>query len=123
MSGTTFERFYPIGTPGQSWTSEDKIAWRDNQTEIKRSYAEEVLAKINEFKSNPEYEVSQYGALSYDVERYPLFCVKTTNWSSDKPTILVTGGVHGYESMSHKLSLSLSLLLSLSLCLCLSLYV
>lgn len=33
-----------------------------------------------------------------DPDRYPLFSVKTKNWDSDKPTVLVTGGVHGYET-------------------------
>ncbi len=44
------------------------------------------------------FNVEQYGALSYDSARYPLFCLKTRDWQDDKPTILITGGVHGYET-------------------------
>jgi len=42
--------------------------------------------------------VEQYGALSHDPQRYPLFAVKTRKWSADKPCVLITGGVHGYET-------------------------
>ena len=31
-------------------------------------------------------------------ERYPLYAVKTRSWDSGKPYVLVTGGVHGYET-------------------------
>jgi predicted deacylase len=42
--------------------------------------------------------VEQYGSLPHDPDRYPLFAVKTRDWQPDKPHILVTGGVHGYET-------------------------
>ena len=38
----------------------------------------------------------QYGALKYvDEERFPLFAVKSKHWDAAKPSVLVTGGVHG----------------------------
>ena len=41
----------------------------------------------------------QYGALSYDKERYPLLALKTHGFGkTGKPTVLITGGVHGYET-------------------------
>ncbi|HBF48197.1 MAG TPA: peptidase, partial [Shewanella frigidimarina] len=43
-------------------------------------------------------EQVQYGALSYDADKYPLFAFKSQQWDSNKKTILVTGGVHGYET-------------------------
>jgi hypothetical protein len=86
---------YAIGTQGQKWADAEKAQWLALQN-IKRSYADEVLAKINVLKSN--FIVEQYGALSINADRYPLFVVKSVNFSSDKPTILVTGGVHGYET-------------------------
>ena len=45
------------------------------------------------------FDVVQYGDLSYagGVE-HPLFAVKTRGWSAEKPSVLVTGGVHGYET-------------------------
>lgn len=44
------------------------------------------------------FDIEQYGELSLEKERYPLMSVKTRNWNSNKPNILVTGGVHGYET-------------------------
>ena len=86
---------YPIGTPGLKWGDEEKSAWLGAQT-IKRSYPEEVLAKITPLQEH--YDVDQYGELSYEQRSYPLFIVKTRPWDDSKATILVTGGVHGYET-------------------------
>ncbi len=86
---------YPIGTPGQKWTEENVIQWRESTT-VKRLYSEDVLPKIAALKDT--FNIEQYGALSYDVDRFPLFVLKTKSWDSQKPTVLVTGGVHGYET-------------------------
>ena len=51
---------------------------------------EEVLQKLDGLRER--FEVKQYGALSHDSQRYPLFAVKTKNWSPQKPSVLVTGG-------------------------------
>lgn len=89
------KRTYPIGTPGQKWTMKEKAEWLAQLT-IKRSYLDEVVTKIDALKDR--FDVSQYGALSYDTEKYPLFVIKSRHWNVQKPTILVTGGVHGYET-------------------------
>ncbi|MCG6213699.1 M14 family metallocarboxypeptidase [Vibrio furnissii] len=86
---------YPIGTPGQPWGESERQAWRA-QTTVKREYQREVVPKIEALRS--AFEVEQYGALSYDPARFPLFCIKTRDWQADKPTMLITGGVHGYET-------------------------
>ncbi|EKO3989755.1 DUF2817 domain-containing protein [Vibrio fluvialis] len=86
---------YPIGTPGQKWGNAERQAWRA-QTTIKREYQQEVVPKIQALSQS--FNVEQYGALSCDSARYPLFCLKTRDWQDDKPTILITGGVHGYET-------------------------
>ncbi len=86
---------YPIGTPGQKWGEQERQQWRATTT-IKREYQQEVVPKIQALTN--EFTVEQYGALSYDEQRYPLFCVKSKHWQQDKPTILITGGVHGYET-------------------------
>jgi len=86
---------YPIGTLGQKWGDTEKQQWLDEQT-IKRSYLDEVISKIDTL--SPYFDVIQYGALSIDEQRYPLFALKSKNWQSDKKTLLVTGGVHGYET-------------------------
>ncbi|MBB1397425.1 M14 family metallocarboxypeptidase [Pseudoalteromonas sp. SG44-8] len=89
------ENNYPIGTQGTTWNDKDKQCWFNLQT-IKRSYQSEVVTLINELDNN--FEVEQYGALSFDPTRYPLFIIRSKQWASNKPSILITGGVHGYET-------------------------
>ncbi|WP_394143861.1 M14 family metallopeptidase [Vibrio atypicus] len=86
---------YPIGTPGEKWGDAERIAWRE-QTTIKREYQQEVVPKIQALAK--QFDVEQYGALSYDPARFPLFCIKTKSWDVTKPVVLITGGVHGYET-------------------------
>ena len=86
---------YPIGTPGEPWGEEEKASWLANQT-IKRTYKEQVLTKIEALKA--VHNVIQYGALPYDETRYPLFVIKSKNWQENLPVVLITGGVHGYET-------------------------
>jgi hypothetical protein len=85
---------YPIGTPGTAWGTAEKTTWRDTR-EIRRSYLTEVVAKIHNLQDR--YDVYQYGSLSQDPDRYPLYAVKSRNWKPSKPCVLITGGVHGYE--------------------------
>ena len=89
------KRQYPIGTPGEPWGAEEKQQWLAAQ-QIKRSYFEQVLPKINQLQD--EFDVEQYGALDYASNTYPLFLIKTRDWDNNKPNVLVTGGVHGYET-------------------------
>ncbi|WGV97883.1 M14 family metallocarboxypeptidase [Vibrio sp. YMD68] len=86
---------YHIGTPGQPWGDKERTEWRE-QTSIKREYSQDVIPKIQALAK--QFDVEQYGTLSYDPERYPLFCIKTRQWDENKPTVLITGGVHGYET-------------------------
>ena len=95
------KRPYPIGTPGVPWTDDEKRRWRASVESPKRSYKEEVLAKIEALKAGGAFDVQRYGALPYDAsdpERYPLFAVFTKGWDETRPSVLVTGGVHGYET-------------------------
>ncbi len=55
-----------------------------------------VVSKIHTLSE--KFDVEQYGALSYAPEKYPLFAIKTHNWDPTKPTVLITGGIHGYET-------------------------
>lgn len=77
------------------WGKAEKDNWFKQQT-IKRSYQTEVVAKITKLEGI--LDISTYGALSYDPARYPLYMIKTRNFDSNKKTILITGGVHGYET-------------------------
>lgn len=93
----TVERFHPIGTPGEPWTARDRAAWLEAQT-VQRSYRDEVRTKLERIGSGGVFEVSRYGALSIDPERYPLLAASNADRVPDAPWALVTGGVHGYET-------------------------
>lgn len=85
----------PVGTPGTPWGDAEKAQWLAQQN-VQRSYADDVIAKLRDI--NSAFDVEQYGALPYDAERYPLYTAKSDDRQASKPTILVTGGVHGYET-------------------------
>ncbi|MBA6329270.1 M14 family metallocarboxypeptidase [Colwellia sp. MB02u-6] len=89
------EAAYPIGELGKKWTDGDKEIWFQQQQK-KRSYFEEVVTKLEGLSEC--YIIEQYGNLLYDEEIYPLYALKSSNWLADKPAILITGGVHGYET-------------------------
>jgi hypothetical protein len=91
----THSQDYAIGIQGQKWGEAEKSQWLKVQT-IKRSYQDDVLAKLDLL--NPQFELEQYGELNYNEKTYPLFIIKSKHWQDDKPTVLVTGGVHGYET-------------------------
>lgn len=86
---------YSVGKQGQPWADEDKEVWFEQQN-IKRSYQDEVLAKLELLSSS--FDMVQYGSLSLDESRYPLYVMQSKNWQTDNKTVLVTGGVHGYET-------------------------
>ncbi|MBQ0832650.1 M14 family metallocarboxypeptidase [Marinobacter sp.] len=86
---------YPIGTPGTPWGDEERAEWLSRQSS-KRSYESEVLSVIERLRSR--FDVEQYGRLDYGTERYPLMAIRSRDWRDDLPVVLITGGVHGYET-------------------------
>jgi hypothetical protein len=86
---------YPIGSLGVPWGSPEVSAWFDQQI-IKRSYKTEVIDKFSQVSTH--FTKIQYGALPIDQERYPLYAFVSEKWDINKSNILVTGGVHGYET-------------------------
>ena len=86
---------YSIGTQGKKWGDAEKSQWLSIQN-VKRSYLEEVVSKIDALAA--DFIVEQYGLLEYPNKSYPLYAIKSANWLVDKPVVLVTGGVHGYET-------------------------
>lgn len=82
-------------TKTKPWGASEKALWLSKQS-IKRSYQDEVVTRIKAL--NTQFEVNQYGSLSYPPSEYSLYYIKTLDWSNDKKTILITGGVHGYET-------------------------
>jgi hypothetical protein len=87
---------YPIGTPGQPWGADEKAAWRRRQ-QVVRSHADDVVTAIDRLRDR--YDVERYGTLDcQDDGRYPLLAVRSRDWDEGLPVMLVTGGVHGYET-------------------------
>lgn len=86
---------YPIGKPGTPWGAEEKAAWLALQKK-QRSYADDVVRVVETLRSR--FDVSTYGVLTYGAETFPLFVIKSRNWDDALPVVLVTGGVHGYET-------------------------
>jgi hypothetical protein len=89
------EAAYPIGTPGRPWGEADVARWLSRQS-VQRSYMKEVVGVIETFRER--FDVSEYGRLDYAPDSYPLFAIKSRHWNDALPVVLVTGGVHGYET-------------------------
>ncbi|CAN7527015.1 M14 family metallocarboxypeptidase [Acidovorax sp. Leaf78] len=91
---------YPIGTPGQPWGAAERDQWRARQVR-QRSYADDVLAAIEALRGR--FDVEMYGDVVYAdahhaAERFPLRALRSRQWNEGSPSVLVTGGVHGYET-------------------------
>ena len=87
--------FQSIGSANTPWSAEDKVTWFRGTTK-KRDYKQEVVNKL--FKLGQYVDIEQYGSLSIAPDQLPLYCAKSKQWQPEKPTILITGGVHGYET-------------------------
>ena len=92
MSNTSF---YPIGTAGQPWGATELAEWRARQVR-QRSYADDVLSQIERLRER--FDVSAYGEVAYADERFALLAIRSRDWTPGLPCVLVTGGVHGYET-------------------------
>ena len=97
-----------------TWNESDKLEWLSKQR-FQRSYAEQVLSRIDKLKQvGQPLQVKSYGkltlqgrqqlvidgatptALEYE-DRYPLYYVQVGDLANGKPSLIVTGGTHGYE--------------------------
>lgn len=85
----------PIGTPGTPWGPAEVAQWRGTLVP-KRRYADEVLPKIEALRTR--FDVQSYGHIEYGLDSYDLFAIRSRHWHDDLPCVLVTGGVHGYET-------------------------
>lgn len=86
---------YPIGTPGVAWGAPERAQWLARQRKL-RSYADDVVTRIERLATR--FDVLEYGALDYPPDRYRLLALSTREPGADRPWVLVTGGVHGYET-------------------------
>ena len=89
------QAFYPIGTASQPWGPAELALWRARQLR-QRSYADDVLARLDALRV--QWAVQPYGEVVYASARFPLFALCSPKWEEGLPCMLVTGGVHGYET-------------------------
>lgn len=87
--------FYPIGTPGQAWGQAELAQWRSRHVR-QRSYADDVLTAVERLREQMDVQV--YGEVVYAGESFPLVALRNPGWNAALPSVLVTGGVHGYET-------------------------
>jgi len=87
--------FYPIGTAGLAWGAAELAQWRARQVR-QRSYAGDVLFHVEPLRDR--FDVTAYGEVAYADERFPLIAIRSRNWRPEFSTVLITGGVHGYET-------------------------
>jgi hypothetical protein len=86
---------YPIGTPGVAWSAAERAQWQARQRKL-RGYADDVVTRIDSLAAR--LDVEEYGQLAYPPDRYRLFALRSRKPRDDRPWVLVTGGVHGYET-------------------------
>lgn len=81
----------------------DKIAdepmgleeWGLKQPHV-RSYQDRVVSRLQNLPADCQTET--YGSITYGPYNYPLYRVRIGDWQDKtRPTVLITGGVHGYE--------------------------
>lgn len=78
-----------------NWSDEDFKNWKARH-KIQRSYEKDVVSKIELLKG--QYDVQLYGKLDYEQGPYSLYRLMSSSMDKNKPNILITGGVHGYET-------------------------
>ncbi len=86
---------YPIGTSGHAWGAAEIALWRSQQSK-QRSYSDHVLSAIELLCGR--FDVIRYGEVVYGTESFPLMAVRSMDWQVALPSVLITGGVHGYET-------------------------
>jgi hypothetical protein len=99
MTSPIKEFIYHIGTVGTPWGAAEKQQWLSEQ-QIKRSYQDQVVTPLQQLLPDTA-ELLSYGTLDYrsfGLPSYPLYAVRSKNWQAGKPLVLITGGVHGYET-------------------------
>lgn len=85
------ERFYPIGEPGRAWNDDERRQWRERQVP-KRQHAD-VVERIKALGAE-HFDVVDYGR----VGEHPLLALRAKVWNETLPVVIVTGGIHGYET-------------------------
>jgi hypothetical protein len=86
---------YAIGITGVKWAEPEKAQWLAMQN-TQRSYADDVLSQLDGLTS--QFNIEKYASLDYASGAFELFVLSSLTWDKSKPNVLITGGVHGYET-------------------------
>lgn len=78
-----------------SWTQKDKELWFSRQ-KTQRSYNNDVISKIRPLEKT--FHVQSYGSIDVEKDNYELYMITSRLFGTSKKTVLITGGVHGYET-------------------------
>ncbi|AGH81107.1 hypothetical protein PCNPT3_05825 [Psychromonas sp. CNPT3] len=84
------------------WDQKDKLAWFLKQ-KIQRNYQVDIVNRLQTFAAdNADFMLCEYAKLDHaelaPQLNYPLYLLKSKNWQAHKPSVLITAGVHGYET-------------------------
>ena len=77
------------------WGPAEQAQWLAMQN-VKRSYTDDVLSQLEALAS--QFDIKEYASLDYASGSFPLFSLRSLTWEQSKPNVLITGGVHGYET-------------------------
>jgi hypothetical protein len=86
---------YRIGIAGTPWGAAEKARWLAQLRKL-RSFRDEVESRIERLAAR--FDVEPYGQLDYPPDHYRQLALRSRGWRDDLPVVLVTGGVHGYET-------------------------
>ena len=86
---------YAIGRPGIPWGDREKSTWLSRQQK-QRSYAALVEQRITALADR--FDVQCYAELKHPAGDYKVYAVASRSWDTKLPNVLITGGVHGYET-------------------------
>ncbi len=86
---------FPIGVAGQPWGEAERATWRASLRR-RRSYEADVVTEIEALSDR--FERVAYGEITYAGEVFPLYALRSRTIQKGLPNVLVTGGVHGYET-------------------------
>lgn len=84
-----------IGEAGRPWGARERAQWRSLQSR-RRSYHADVVPLIDALSGR--FDRVAYGQISYADDVYPLYALRSRVIRPALPNVLVTGGVHGYET-------------------------
>ena len=79
------KQYIQLANKGSLGGESEKVLWFEQQT-IKRSYQEQVLTKLEALSSS--FDMIQYGSLTIDESRYPLYVMQSKNWQTANPNVL-----------------------------------